>query len=216
MISTALLLMLLAHSEDAAEKRPMDQARFQQASLGAVFDWSDAEDRVRATVRPGQPRAGQALAFELQVGSFQGPPYDGPVVLQLRPPEAGPLVTVPLEKKPAGWSGTATLETAGDWTVDLRFRTTHNKHVQAPLTVKPRFVVPWAELTVIAALAAALAAALYRATSDAASRRHSEERAAAAGPAEAVPPANPSSSEATAPTGESALAASPPPGSGTP
>jgi hypothetical protein len=165
MISSALLLLLLAHSEDPGEKRAMDQAEFQQSALGASLDWSDAEDRVRATVRPGKPVAGQGLQVDLQVGSFQGPAYDGPVVLQLRPPDpSSPVVTVPLQKQQGGWSGSAALERPGEWTFDVRFRTTHNKHVQAPLVVKPAFTVPWPELIVVGLIALALAFALYRAT----------------------------------------------------
>ncbi|MEN9797078.1 MAG: hypothetical protein RL653_774 [Pseudomonadota bacterium] len=165
MIPSALLLLLLAHSDDPAETRAMDQAAFAQAPLGAALDWSDAEDRVKATVLPGEPVAGKPLRIDLQVGSFQGPAYDGPVVLQLRPPDASsPVVSVPLEKQAGGWAGSATPERPGEWTVDVRFRTTRNKHVQAPLVVKAGFVVPWAELVIIVLIAGALASWLYRAT----------------------------------------------------
>jgi hypothetical protein len=165
MIPTALLLMLLVHTDDVPETRPMDRAEFKQAQLGAALDWSDAEDRLRLTVRPGQPETGKPLRFDLQLGSFHGPAYDGPVVLQLRPPDASTAgVTVPLQKQDGGWSGSSTLEYPGAWTVDVRFRTTRNKHVQAPLVVKPGFAVPWPELTVIGLIASVLAFSLYRAT----------------------------------------------------
>lgn len=186
MITSALLLLLLAHSEDPPEKRAMDEARFEQATLGASLDWSDAEDRVRATVRPGQPASGQPLRIDLQVGSFQGPAYEGPVVLQLRPPDGSSgVVTVPLEKEGGGWSGSATLERPGEWTVDVRFRTTRNKHVQAPLTVKPAFTVPWPELSVVVSIALALAFALYRSTASNEPRGGAPEPA----PPEPTPPA---------------------------
>ncbi|MBM4381178.1 MAG: hypothetical protein FJ086_18045 [Deltaproteobacteria bacterium] len=179
------LLLLLTVDADPTQRLPRDQARFALSEVGSRVDWSDAEDRVQLSARPGMPRAGETVTFSVQVGSFQGPQDTGPVVLSLRPPDGRAVVDVPLAPSPrGGLGGTATLDAEGAWTVDLRFRTTRAKHLQADLPVAAPRRFPWLELVGLGSLAAALTWAALRATSRRGPRSPPEPEA----PGAPVPP----------------------------
>jgi len=164
--AAALVMLLLSHDGDPTQKLPVDQARFARSEVGARVDWSDAEDRVQLSVRPGMPHAGETLTLTVQVGSFQGPQETGPVVLSLRPPDGRAVVNVPLTPSAkGGFTGQYAPDLEGDWTVDLRFRTTRAKHLQADLPVGTPRRVPWLELSGLGSLAAFLTWVALRSTS---------------------------------------------------
>ncbi len=155
--AAALLLLLHAFGEDPTRQRPSDRAEFAVSEAGASVDWVDAEDRVQLAVRPGKPQAGETLSFSVQVGSFQGAAEAGPVVLSLRPPDGRAVVDVPLTPAvKGGFTGVYAPEVEGTWTVDVRFRTTRAKHLQADLPVAPPRRFPWLELSGLVGLAAFL------------------------------------------------------------
>jgi hypothetical protein len=166
--AAALLLLLVSHPEDPGERRPSDRSTFTASEVGASLDWSDAEDRVQLSVRPGMPHAGETATFTVQVGSFNGPPHDGAVVLSLRPPDGRAVVELPLAPaQKGGLTGTHALDAEGKWTVDVRFRTTRAKHVQADLPVGSPRRLPWAEVAGLTTAAAWLTWMVLRSTSSA-------------------------------------------------
>ncbi|ATB27268.1 hypothetical protein MEBOL_000706 [Melittangium boletus DSM 14713] len=99
------------------------------------LSWSDTEERLQGTLRPAPIRKGQPFQVSLDVGSFEGAPFEGPIVLTLRPAGAslGQSVTV----KPQGrhWEATFTPEEEGPHLLDVSFRTTRNKALHGAFEV---------------------------------------------------------------------------------
>ena len=189
--AVALLLLLFTHPGDTGKVRPSDHAEFSISEAGASVDWADAEDRLQLAVRPGKPHAGERAAFAVQVASFQGPPYDGPVVLSLRPPDGRAVVEIPLAPaQKGGFAGTYVLDAEGTWTVDVRFRTTRAKHLQADLPVGEPRRFPWAELVGLTTVAGFLTWLALRSTSEGHHRRSPPDGPPQPGPSpsEAGPP----------------------------
>ncbi|HLL53988.1 MAG TPA: hypothetical protein VK447_10600 [Myxococcaceae bacterium] len=119
---------------------------------GAALDWSDAEERIQGTVTPADPRAGQDLTVLIHVGSFEGPPFDGPVRLGLRGPD-GSNQTQVVRQRDRGWRAVFRAPEPGTYTLDIGFRTTRDKVVHAKLRVAeaplPR-VIGWGLLAAVA------------------------------------------------------------------
>ena len=122
------------------------------------LSWSDAEDRLQGSITPSQPRAGEPMRVSLDVGSFQGEPYRGPVVIALRRSgeTAEDTRTVAFDGK--GWNAQFVPRDDGPYALDVSFRTTHYKALHGALTVSearlPRITL-W--LVVAAASLGALA-----------------------------------------------------------
>jgi len=101
------------------------------------LSWSDTEERLQGTLRPAPIRKGQPFQVNLDVGSFEGAPFDGPIVLTLRPvgTSLGQSITV----KPQGrhWEAIFTPEEEGPHQLDVSFRTTRNKALHGAFEVGP-------------------------------------------------------------------------------
>lgn len=109
------------------------------------LSWSDAEDSLHGSVTPSVPRAGEPLRVALDIGSFQGALYRGPVVIALRRTgeKAEDSRTVAFDGK--GWSAEFLPHEGGAYELDVSFRTTHYKALHGALSVSearlPRIIL---------------------------------------------------------------------------
>jgi hypothetical protein len=102
--------------------------------------WSDAEERLKGSIQPDLPREGEPLKVLLNVGSFEGAEFQGPLTLTLR--EAGDTLgqTKLVTKGPVNWSAEFTPEQEGHHTLNVSFRTTRLKSLNADFEVGPSLV----------------------------------------------------------------------------
>jgi len=156
----ALGLSLLAGITTAAAQsallKPTDRISVERRNQVLELSWSDTEDRLQGSIQPDLPREGLPLKVFVNVGSFDGPTFEGPVTLTLREPGTphGQVQTV--KKGAVNWSATFTPERTGPYQLDVSFRTTRLKVLHAEVEVTdrpvPRFVL-WALVGVMATLA---------------------------------------------------------------
>jgi hypothetical protein len=120
------------------------------------LSWSDTEERLQGAIQPDPPIQGQPLKVLLNVGSFEGPAFDGPLTITLREAGAthGQVQTV--KKGAVNWIATFTPERAGPYQLDVSFRTTRLKVLHASLEVASP-PVPGFVLWVMVGLAALVA-----------------------------------------------------------
>ncbi len=114
---------------------PMDRMTALPKSEGIELTWSDAEERLQGILTPGVPKAGGELNVMLNVGSFEGKPFEGPLVVGLRRPDAVPVETHPVTRGAVNWRTTFHLNSPGPHTLTVGFRTTRYKHVQVEFDV---------------------------------------------------------------------------------
>jgi hypothetical protein len=106
--------------------------------------WSDTEERLQGSIHPAVPREGEPLQVTIQLGSFQGAAFEGPITLTLREEGNihGKTLTVPRGER--HWQATFIPETTGLHRLDVSFRTTHYKALHAAFRVEdsrvPRMV----------------------------------------------------------------------------
>jgi hypothetical protein len=114
--------------------------------------WSDTEERLQGSIQPDFPRAGEPMKVLLNVGSFDGPTFEGPITITLRGPDNpnGQVQTV--KKGAVNWVATFTPESTGSYQLDVSFRTTRLKVLHADLEVTdppvPRFLL-WAMVGIV-------------------------------------------------------------------
>ncbi|MET0405214.1 MAG: hypothetical protein ABW123_22560 [Cystobacter sp.] len=99
------------------------------------LSWSDSEERLQGHLSPIPPRRGQPFQVSLDVGSFEGAPFTGPLILTLR--EAGAMhgQSVTVKRGERFWEATFVPESSGPHLLDVSFRTTRAKVVHAALEV---------------------------------------------------------------------------------
>lgn len=159
----------------AAEPLPWqapDRIAVQRRNNVLELSWSDTEERLQGAIQPDQPVEGQPLKVLLNVGSFEGAAFEGPLTITLREAGAthGQVQTV--KKGAINWVATFTPERAGAYQIDVSFRTTRLKVLHANLEVAsspvPHFVL-WAMvgLTALVALGYGLWSLLRKDTSTA-------------------------------------------------
>lgn len=172
----ALGLSLLAGATaSGAEPLPWqapDRIAVERRNNVLELSWSDTEERLQGAIQPDQPVDGQPLKVLLNVGSFEGADFEGPLTITLREAGAthGQVQTV--KKGAVNWVATFTPERDGPYQLDVSFRTTRLKVLHANLDVAsspvPRFVL-WAMvgLTALIALGYGLWSLLRKDTSTA-------------------------------------------------
>ena len=114
-----------------------------------ALTWSDTEERLQGTVMPAVPRAGRPLQVSLQVSSYEGAPFEGPLILTLREEGATHGQSLTVKKGAQHWQATFTPEHDGPHLLDVSFRTTRHKALHASLQVRPSQVpvmIGWAVL----------------------------------------------------------------------
>ncbi len=136
-----------------------DVIRVEQRGDVLQLSWSDAEERLQGALQPDPPRAGEPLKVLLNVGSFEGAAFEGPLTLTLREAGAthGEVKTV--TKGAVNWHAEFIPERAGPYRLDVSFRTTRHKVLHADFEVLrppvPRFIL-WSGVGLMAAAALAL------------------------------------------------------------
>ena len=113
-----------------------DRITIEQRADLLELAWSDAEDRLQGSLHPAVPRMGEPLQVVIQVGSFQGADFEGPITLTLR--EEGSIhgKTVTVARGERNWQATFLPETTGIHRLDVSFRTTRYKALHAAFQVE--------------------------------------------------------------------------------
>ena len=176
------------------------------------LSWSDTEERLKGSIQPDVPRAGEPIKVLLHVGSFEGEEFQGPLTVTLRKTGETLGQTKMVTRGAVNWSTEFTPEDEGRHTLTVGFRTTRHKVLTADFDVAhssiPRFIL-WGVVAVFA-LAAVAFGIRTRVRQDKAPEIHpvlAELRAAEAAPAptpaQVSPPANapPASAAETAAPG---------------
>ena len=132
------MLVALAPSASALSDDPQEQDRIRIEPREDLLElaWSDTEERLQGSIRPAVPREGEPLQVVIQVGSFQGDAFEGPVTLTLREAGSnhGKTVTVPRGER--HWEATFVPETTGIHRLDVSFRTTRYKALHTAFRVE--------------------------------------------------------------------------------
>ncbi len=132
------MLVALAPSASALSDDPREQDRIRIEPREDLLElaWSDTEERLQGSIRPAVPREGEPLQVVIQVGSFQGEDFEGPVTLTLREAGSnhGKTVTVPRGER--HWEATFVPETTGIHRLDVSFRTTRYKALHTAFRVE--------------------------------------------------------------------------------
>jgi hypothetical protein len=169
-----LALSLLAGATAFAADPPLlqapDRIAAQRKNDVLELSWSDTEERLQGAVQPDLPIEGQPFKVLLNVGSFEGAAFEGPLTITLREAGAthGQVQTV--KKGAVNWIATFTPESAGPHQLDVSFRTTRLKVLHLNIEVAPspvpRFVL-WGMvgLTALIALGYGLRSLLRKDTS---------------------------------------------------
>jgi hypothetical protein len=116
---------------------PTDRIDLTTHDDALALSWSDTEERLKGSIRPTVPRAGEPLHLSLQVGSFEGAPFTGPLILTLREEGSSHGQSVTVKRSGEQWQTTFTPEHEGPYLLDVSFRTTRHKALHAALQVRP-------------------------------------------------------------------------------
>ncbi len=116
---------------------PTDRIDLTAHDDALALSWSDTEERLKGSIRPAVPRAGEPLHLSLQVGSFEGAPFTGPLILTLREEGSSHGQSVTVKRSGEQWQTTFTPEHEGPYLLDVSFRTTRHKALHAALQVRP-------------------------------------------------------------------------------
>jgi hypothetical protein len=155
-LGLGLLAGITTASAQSALLQPPDRISVERRNQVLELAWSDTEDRLQGSIQPDLPREGVPLKVFLNVGSFDGPAFDGPVTITLREVgnTHGQVQTV--KKGAVNWAATFTPERSGPYQLDVSFRTTRLKVLHADVEVTdrpvPRFVL-WALVGLVVTLA---------------------------------------------------------------
>jgi hypothetical protein len=106
------------------------------------LSWSDAEERLQGSISPAVPREGEPLKVIVQLGRFEGPPFEGPITFTLREAGATHGQTVTVARGERHWQATFTPESDGPHLLDVSFRTTRYKALHTSLQVMESTRVP--------------------------------------------------------------------------
>lgn len=116
--------------------------------------WSDAEDRLKGAAGPSPVRANVPLQISVQVGTFAGGTFDGPVQFTLKAAGAERGESVEVRRAPGErlWLATLTPTSTGPHRLEFSFRSTRLKRSVAMIDVSdapaPRW--PWYGLVALA------------------------------------------------------------------
>jgi hypothetical protein len=143
----------------ATFSKPTDRITVDRRNDVLELSWADTEERLQGAIQPDVPYPGQPLKVLLNVGSFYGEPFEGPITLTLREEGAKYGQTQTVKKGSVNWHAEFVPERAGLYQLDVSFRTTRLKVLHADFEVHatpvPRFVL-WALVGVAAAAALGL------------------------------------------------------------
>jgi hypothetical protein len=107
-----------------------------QAHSGQIdLSWADTEDRLRGTLTPAFPRAGEPVRLTLDLGSYDGRPFNGPLMLRLRR-QGETSGESPSLQHGRGWQADLHPPQPGAYLLDVTFRTTRLKVLHAAFDVR--------------------------------------------------------------------------------
>ncbi|WNG35446.1 hypothetical protein F0U61_18550 [Archangium violaceum] len=129
------MLATAAVADSRLPRGPSDQIEVAPHEDGLELSWSDTEELLKGNIRPAVPRKGEPLHVSLEVGSFEGAPFEGPLILTLREVGAHHGQSVTVKRGARHWEATFTPETEGPYLLDVGFRTTRHKVLHAAFTV---------------------------------------------------------------------------------
>lgn len=115
---------------------PTDRIQVEPHDDMLALSWADTEERLQGSIHPAVPRKGEPLQVNLQVGSFEGAPFEGPLIVTLREEGATHGQSVTVKRDAQHWRATFTPERMGPHLLDVSFRSTRHKALHAPLQVK--------------------------------------------------------------------------------
>jgi len=205
MFLSAYLIALLAQApvpRGLEATNELERVKLDYGARSITFDWADAEDRIKGTLTPPQPRQGQPLTVSVFVGSFQGEAFAGPVTLSLKPVGGmgkGEVITVIRPQGERNWTHTFVPSERGDHVLEVAFFSTRRKVARATLAIGDPGVPTW----LAAVIAGSLVLFIIGGGVMLANRRKAGEAAAAPGepPSAAGAPADAAKVEAPAENG---------------
>jgi hypothetical protein len=149
----ALVCTLTSLAAQADENDRLSvQARGRQIELS----WEDNDDKLRGMIIPAFIHAGDTVRVVLDVGSFSGAPFDGPITYQWRRTGEAEAETGTVPHR-SGWHMELHPAEAGFYSLDLSFRTTRLKVLHATVPVVPSNVPDLAWLLGLLGAAACVA-----------------------------------------------------------
>jgi len=126
------------------EKEKIDLVQTVRGPASWDLEWSDAEDRMRGSVRPLDPVSGRPVELSLLVGTFQGAEFDGPINVTMRCSEWSDTQTVRRAKDEKAWAVKFLPSASGeDCTLDFAFTTTRHKRLHTKLYVNSAPIDRW-------------------------------------------------------------------------
>lgn len=155
----ALLCSQMPVSVHAGEN-PLTQLAIHETAGGATFDWADPEERLRGAIGSGPAVAGKPLTISATLEPLDGPPFEDPVTLSIRPLGEREDVQSQTVRRSHGervWAATFTPAEATDYRLEISWRSTHHKVVRGVFAVKSAGLPEWlryaaAGLTIAVAL----------------------------------------------------------------
>jgi hypothetical protein len=137
-LGASLLAGLTAAAAQSVRLKEPDRIAVERRNQVLELSWSDTEDRLQGSLQPDTLHEGEPLKVLLNVGSFDGPTFEGPLTLTLREAGSthGQVQTV--TKGAVNWSATFIPERAGPYQLDVSFRTTRLKALHTELEITPR------------------------------------------------------------------------------
>jgi hypothetical protein len=140
----ALLSAQLPVDVRAGENR-LTQLEFKQNPAGLTWDWSDTEETLRGTITPTRLKAGKPVVISAVLEAVSSEEITGPLTISIRPLNA--MGSADTKTVPRGdtrvWNATFTPEEAGDYRLEISWRTTHHKVVRGVFSVAEPGLPEW-------------------------------------------------------------------------
>lgn len=159
MLCAGLLAGAPAIAAEPSSVKPTDRITVNPRNDVLELSWADTEERLQGAIQPDVPRQGQPLKVLLNVGSFEGAAFEGPITLTLREQGATHGQSQTLKKGEVNWHAEFTPEREGRYQLDVSFRTTRLKVLHADFSVSsrpvPRFIL-WAMVGLIGTMVVGL------------------------------------------------------------
>lgn len=152
---TALSAVVAAVYVAGAQASRRDPSQIETAPRGEFLqlEWSDAEDRIQGAMTPAHPRAGSPFRVTLDVGTFEGEPFNGAVTMAVSPLDGRPIQERVVQRGERGWTAEFVVPTEGRYELDVGFQTTRHKVARAVFEVRQPPIPRWLGWSVVAAAA---------------------------------------------------------------
>lgn len=155
-VTTAWLLS--GGAIDPATGRSLNEITQGVSGDYATLEWHDAEDHLDGFISPSSPVEGRPFEVNVRIRGLDSTGYQGPVVLTLR--KVGEQLGTSVTVTPKGdrWKHTFQVDDAGQYQLDVGFRTTRMKHAQAIIPVREDMTIAGVPLSIVGLTVAGLIA----------------------------------------------------------